>query len=83
MSTIPCVRLAFCAADESLLMTSNSVLKLTSACVTTRSTWLSIGERIRVIDAGYIGTTHRFDVFDARVAESTHARPEQRAGNLG
>ena len=33
-------------------MTSISVLKLTSACVATLSTWLIIGERISVISAG-------------------------------
>ena len=33
-------------------MTSNSVLKLMSAQATTRATWLSIGERMSVIDAG-------------------------------
>ena len=40
------------AALESLLMTSSSVLKLTLAFATTRSPWLCIGERRRVIEAG-------------------------------
>ena len=39
------------AAADSATSTSTSVLQLTSAAATTRSTWLGIGERMRVIGA--------------------------------
>jgi hypothetical protein len=52
MSTIPCTRFVATAAAERLLMTFSSVLKLTSAAATTRSTWESIGDRTSVMIPG-------------------------------
>jgi len=51
MSTTRWVRPVASAAAASAVITSSSVLKLTVAEATTRSTWLSIGERTRISGA--------------------------------